>query len=69
MAEQWLIPSGVMPLSAVLIDEDGEEEYFIPGLGMFNEDQAAGITIPEQMAARQYGPGLPTVGRDKVVAY
>ena len=41
MAEQWLIPSGVMPLSAVLIDEDGEEEYFIPGLGMFNEDKPA----------------------------
>ena len=41
MAEQWFIPSGVMPLSGVMIDEDGEEEYFIPALGMFNEDQAA----------------------------
>ena len=41
MARQWFIPSGVMPLSGVMIDEDGAEEYFIPALGMFNEDQAA----------------------------
>lgn len=41
MARQWFIPDGVMPLSGVMIDEDGEEEYFIPALGMFNEDQAA----------------------------
>ncbi len=41
MARQWFIPSGVMTLSAVMIEEDGEEEYFIPALGMFNEDQAA----------------------------
>lgn len=40
MARQWFIPSGVMSLSGVMIDEDGEEEYFIPALGMFNEDQA-----------------------------
>ena len=40
MARQWFIPSGVMPLSDVMIDEDGEDEYFIPALGMFNEDQA-----------------------------
>ena len=37
MAAQWFIPSGVMPLSGVMIDEDGEDEYFIPGLGMLNE--------------------------------
>jgi len=43
MARQWFIPSGVMPLSGVMIDEDGEEEYFIPALGMFNEDQAAAV--------------------------
>ena len=41
MARQWFIPSGVMPLSGVMIEEDGTEEYFIPALGMFNEDQAA----------------------------
>ena len=41
MARQWFIPGGVMPLSGVMIDEDGTEEYFIPALGMFNEDQAA----------------------------
>ena len=41
MARQWFIPGGVMPLAGVMIDEDGEEEYFIPALGMFNEDQAA----------------------------
>lgn len=44
MARQWFIPSGVMPLSGVMIDEDGTEEYFIPALGMFNEDQAAAVT-------------------------
>ena len=43
MARQWFIPSGVMPLSGVMIDEDGTEEYFIPALGMFNEDQAAAV--------------------------
>ena len=41
MAAQWFIPSGAMPLSGVMVDEDGTDEYFIPGLGMFNEDQAA----------------------------
>ena len=37
-----------MPLSGVMIDEDGTEEYFIPALGMFNEDQPA-------VAARKAG--------------
>ena len=46
MARQWFIPSGVMLLSGVMIDEDGEEEYFIPALGMFNEDQAAVSAVP-----------------------
>ena len=42
MARQWFIPaSSVMPYRGVMIDEDGTEEYFIPALGMFNEDQAA----------------------------
>ncbi len=46
MARQWFIPGGVMPLSGVMIDEDGEEEYFIPALGMINEDQATAGAVP-----------------------
>ncbi len=46
MARQWFIPGGVMPLAGVMIDEDGTEEYFIPALGMFNEDQAAVGAVP-----------------------
>ncbi len=45
MARQFFIPAGVMPLSGVMIDEDGTEEYFIPALGMFNEDQAAAADV------------------------
>ena len=41
MARQWFVPGGVMPIAGVMIDEDGTEEFFIPALGMFNEDQAA----------------------------
>ena len=52
MARQWFIPGSVMPLSGVMIDEDGTEEYFIPALGMFNEDQAAaGGRIMSSLAA------------------
>lgn len=46
MARQWFIPSGVMPVPGVMIDEDGTEEYFIPALGMFNEDQATATSFP-----------------------
>ena len=33
---EWFIPDGVMPLAGVMVDDDGEEEYFIPALGMLN---------------------------------
>ena len=56
MARQWFIPSGVMPLSGVMIDEDGEEEYFIPALGMFNEDQAAGAVPVINLVMAPYTP-------------
>ena len=35
MARQWFIPGHGQ------IDEDGEEEYFVPSVGVINEDQAA----------------------------
>lgn len=42
MAEQRFVSSGVMPLSGVLVSEDGTEERFLSGLGILNENQAAG---------------------------
>ncbi len=39
MARQWFLPN---PRGG-MIDEDGEEEYFVPDVGMINEDQAAAV--------------------------
>ena len=42
MASQWFVPvGGIFPMVSVMIDEDGTDEFFIPGIGMINEDQAA----------------------------
>ncbi len=41
MAAQWFVPGDFMPVAGGMVDEDGTDEYFIPGLGMFNENQAA----------------------------
>ena len=41
MARQWFIPGIDSLFQGGMIDEDGEEEYFVPGVGMINEDQAA----------------------------
>ncbi len=35
MARQWFLPSP----GGGMIDEDGAEEYFVPTVGMINEDQ------------------------------
>ena len=56
MARQWFIPGGVMPLSGVMIDEEGTEEYFIPALGMINEDQAAAVTGVLNLVMAPYKP-------------
>lgn len=40
MARQWFIPGFDMLFQGGMIDEDGAEEYFVPGVGMINEDQA-----------------------------
>ncbi len=51
MARQWFLPSP----GGGMIDEDGAEEYFVPTVGMINEDQAT--DSPEEDA------GLFTVGQ------
>ena len=56
MARQWFIPSGVMPLSGVMIEEDGEKEYFIPSLGMFNEQEAAAAPAGISLVTAPYIP-------------
>ncbi len=35
---QFFIPSSVMPMAAVMVEDFGVREYFIPALGMFNEE-------------------------------
>ncbi len=45
-----------MPLSGVMIDEEGTEEYFIPALGMINEDQAAAVTGVLNLVMAPYKP-------------
>ncbi len=42
MARQWFIPGINSLFQGGMIDEDGEEEWFVPSVGMINEDQAAG---------------------------
>ena len=41
MARQWFIPGP----NGGMIDEDGTEEYFVPGVGMLNEDQAVSVAF------------------------
>ncbi len=41
MARQWFLPSP----HGGMIDEDGEEEYFVPSVGQINEDQAAATGV------------------------
>ena len=53
MAAQWFIPGGVMPISSVMIDEDGTDEYFIPALGMFNENQPAAEVVDVGLAGQR----------------
>lgn len=53
MARQWFIPGSGLPFSGAAINEDGTEEWFVPGVGAINEDQAAavaGVTIHLVMA-------------------
>ena len=38
---QWFIPSAGTLFRGGMIDEEGTEEYFVPGVGMINEDQVA----------------------------
>ena len=39
MAAQFFVPGGDFPLSGVMINATVDAEYFIPGLGMFNDNQ------------------------------
>lgn len=39
MARQWFIPGIDALFQGGMIDEDGTEEWFVPGVGMINEDQ------------------------------
>ncbi len=49
MARQWMIPGGGV------IDEDGTEEYFVPGLGVVAEDQAAAAAAETNAPLVQLG--------------
>ena len=57
MAEEWFVPSGVMPMSGGLINENDEDEWFVPGLGLINEDQAAAAAADH--TPRHYPRGMP----------
>jgi len=43
MPRQWFVPPVDNLFQGGMIDEDGTEEYFLPGVGMINEDQAAAV--------------------------
>lgn len=56
MARQWFMPGIGGIFQGGMIDEDGTEEYFVPDVGMINEDQAAAGANPK-------GPlGMPLHG-------
>ena len=46
MARQWFLRRGAHPFSGALIDEDGEDEYFVRGSGLVNEDQPPPAAAP-----------------------
>ena len=46
MARQWFVPGIDALFQGGMIDEDGTEEWFVPGVGMINEDQAAAGFVP-----------------------
>ncbi len=52
MARQWFIPIAFnnQGHDGGMIDEDGEEEYFVPTVGVINEDQAAAVAGDGLMA-------------------
>lgn len=46
MARQWFVPGIDSLFQGGMIDEDGTEEYFVPDVGMINEDQAVAVGGP-----------------------
>lgn len=56
MARQWFIPGIDTLFQGGMVDEDGEEEYFVPGVGMINEDQpeAAAATVADYRFRHRY---------------
>ncbi len=50
MARQWFIPGIDSLFQGGMIDEEGIEEWFVPSVGMINEDQAVATAINLVMA-------------------
>ncbi len=56
MAAQWFIPGIDALFQGGMIDEDGEDEWFVPGVGMINEDQAAAAPADTFDVAQMLSP-------------
>ncbi len=61
MARQWFMPGIGFPFQGGMIDEDGVDEYFVPSVGILNEDQAAGDIDTAEKRKSVSGLWLPLI--------
>ncbi len=62
MARQWFVPPIDSLFRGGMIDEDGTKEYFLPGVGQINEDQAAAVAGGRVMSSIAGAGGLAGSG-------